>query len=69
MSKPDMSKMAQIGQGRAYQDPQDAIRSVTGEYHDQASEMTLEQKLPFASFPMAPAPMPFGALRRAGGSR
>lgn len=61
--------MDQVGQGRAYPNPADALAAAQGSYRDAASELTTEQKLPMASFPMAPAPTAFSVVRRMGGSR
>lgn len=61
--------MSMVGQGRAYQNPADAVQAQSGTYHDMAADMTPEEKLPMSAFPMAPAPMPFMGVRRVGGSR
>lgn len=66
MSNVDWSK---IGQAAPYQDPADAVRAATGEYSDPTSTMPVESKLPLLAFPKGPGPMPFGAIRRAGGAR
>lgn len=64
-----MISMDQIGQGRAYPNPADAIAASEGKYHDMANDMTTEEKLPMSAFPMAPAPTAFMVTRRMGGSR
>jgi hypothetical protein len=61
--------MSNIGQGRAFPNPNDAVEAQTGRYVDVVDAMTAEQKLPMASFPMAPAPMPFASVRRTSGGR
>lgn len=61
--------MDQIGQGRAYPNPADAVAASSGTYHDMANDMTAEEKLPMSAFPMAPAPTAFTVVRRMGGSR
>jgi hypothetical protein len=58
-----------IGQGRGYADPADAVRAETGEYSDPGRSMPVESKLPLVSFPKGPGPMPFAMVRRAGGMR
>lgn len=59
----------QLGQGRAYPNPADALAAANGSYRDMANEMTPEEKLPTSAFPMAPAPTAFAVVRRMGGSR
>ena len=57
---------ASIGTDRQYQDPEQACRAAHGTYDDEASRLSPEAALPM--LPRAPAPSPFGGLRRAGGS-
>lgn len=66
MSKPNME---QVGNGRAYQNPQDAIEAMTGKYHDAAADGGLEEKLATQSFPKVACSSTFSIKSRAGGGR
>lgn len=53
----DKLNPGQIGQDRAIQDPNDALKKSQGTYDDAASRLSEAQRFPVG--PMGPAPSPF----------
>lgn len=66
MSKPQMD---QVGAGRAFPNPQDAVDRLGGLYRDNVAEVGLAEKLPTVAFPMVPCSSSLSIKSRVGGSR
>ncbi len=66
---PPITNTSNIGSDKAIQDPQDAIRRETGDYHDKACDIPESEKLPMGAVPMAPEKTPFRNVTKAGGAR
>ncbi len=59
-----------IGQDKAVQDPEDAVKQEGGLYHDAVMDMSVEQRQGLdATNPQAPDPQPFQNMREVTGGR
>lgn len=51
-----------IGQDKAIQNPEDALKQEQGTYSDPGATAPVDQKWPIKQLPQAPGPQPFGNL-------
>lgn len=58
-----------IGPDRTFKTSEEAVERRFGKYDDKAASLSDEVKYFQTQFPMAPAPAPYGNVRRAGGQR
>lgn len=58
-----MNDASKIGQEKAIQNPEDALRQEQGVYDDAAQKLPVTEKLPISQMPMGPDPKPFGNMK------
>jgi hypothetical protein len=60
--KDNIMDAGNIGQDRAIQDPEDALKKSEGVYEDVGLKVPVDQKLFIKQLPQGPSPQPFGNL-------